>query len=435
MPKVRFMTFVLLIALLMSLIGPALAQDDPDAEAEAAAEAAATSDADLVLAGWSSSAQEDEALNALLDQFTEETGISVEFIASPNHPLTMQTAFASGDYANVFYVDSSILPDWVDAGVVAVGEGMIENPDGFYADLLDVFTLDGILYCPPKDFSTMALQYNRDLFDAAGLDYPTPDWTWDDLWEASEALSQLETEDGQSVIGLVTPLELPRFLPFLYQAGGDFVDEDGNIVFDSEETRAALDFYAGFSQEGIGGAPSVVDAGWGGEAFGSGRAAMAMEGNWVINFLLENHPELNWGVTELPAGDAGKATMAFTVCYGVAADNENMDASWQLVNFLTGEEGQSRAAEVSFGPMPTRVSSADDYLATWGPRSEGLAFDPADLDAFIVGADYSYRWQFPVGWQPVINAFNDNIQRLAAGDITTDDLIFEVVGAIDQISN
>jgi multiple sugar transport system substrate-binding protein len=426
-----------LIILALGLMGTVVAQEEtatPDPALEAA-DAAANSTADLVLAGWSSSAQEDEALNALLAQFTEETGITVDFIPSPNHPLTMQTAFASGDYANVFYIDSSILPDWVDAGVVDVGEGKIENPEGFYPDLLDVFTIDGILYCPPKDFSTMALQYNRDLFDQAGLAYPTPDWTWDDLQAAAEALSQLTTAEGESVTGLITPLELPRFLPFLYQAGGSFMDDEGNITFDSPETRAALDFYAGFSQQGIGGAPSVVDAGWGGEAFGEGRAGMAMEGNWVINYLLENYPELNWGVTELPAGPAGKATMAFTVCYGVAADNDNPEASWQLVNFLTGEEGQARAAEVSFGPMPTRPSAAQAYLDTWAPRAEGLSFDPADINAFVAGADYSHRWQFPVGWQPVINTFNEQIQRLAAGEITTDDLIFEVNGAIDAVGN
>ena len=72
------------------------------------------------------------------------------------------------------------------------------------------------------------------------------------------------------------------------------------------------------------GPPSAVDAGWGGEAFGNGRVAMAMEGNWVINYLLDTFPELNWGVSELPEHpDGTQATMVFTVCYGVAADNEH----------------------------------------------------------------------------------------------------------------
>jgi multiple sugar transport system substrate-binding protein len=383
----------------------------------------------LTLAGWSSSPEEDAALQALLTQFNDETGFEVEFVPSPDFPTTMQTAFASGEYANVFYIDSSKLPDWVEAGVVDVGEDRIENPDGFYPALLDIFTYDGILYCPPKDFSTMALQYNKDLFDGAGVEYPTADWTWDDLKTAAAAL----TDEESGVIGLVTPPNFERWLPFLYQAGGAIFDEEGNYVMDSDEARAALDYYISFSEEGIGGPPSVVDSGWGGEAFGKGVAAMAMEGNWTINFLLQSYPELNWGVVELPAGTAGKATMAFTVCYGVGAENEHLDESWQLVNFLTGEDGQKRAAEVSFGPMPTRPSAAETYLETWVARTTESKFDPADVNAFIAGADYSHRWQLPPGWQPFVDGFNGALQQAFAGDMTTDDVIAEANLAAEEV--
>src|SRR5690606_37361795 len=109
------------------------------------------------------------------------------------------------------------------------------------------------------------------------------------------------------------------------------------------------------AMDGFGGRPSDVDAGCGGEAFGEGRAAMAMEGNWVINFLNETYPELNWGVVELPAGPGGEATMAFTVCLGVAADNEHPEESWALVNWLTGPEGAMTVGEEGFGPMPART--------------------------------------------------------------------------------
>lgn len=277
----------------------------------------------------------------------------------------------------------------------------------------------------------MALQYNKDLFDAAGLEYPTADWTWDDLKAAAAAL----TDRDAGIIGLVTPPELPRFLPFLYQAGGALFDEDGNYVFDSDAAREALEFYISFGAEGIGGPPSVVDSGWGGEAFGKGVAAMAMEGNWVINFLLQNYPELNWGVAELPAGPGGRATMAFTVCYGVGADNPFPEESWQLVNFLTGELGQQRAAEVSFGPMPSRDSASETYLETWRQRTvDREGFNPDDVNAFIAGADYAYRWQLPVGWQPFVDTFNGALQRAFAGDMTADDVIFESNLAAEAVS-
>jgi len=408
----RFITLLSLLAVLAVSLGIASAQDDK-----------------LTVAGWSSSPEEDAMLTSLLEQFTKDTGIPTEFVPSPDFPTTMQTAFASGDYPNVFYIDSSKLPDWVEAGVVAVGEGEIEDPEGFYPSLLNTFTYDGVLYCAPKDYSTMALQYNKDLFDKAGLDYPTPDWTWDDLMAAAEKL----TDKDANVIGLVTPPNFERWLPFLFQAGGAIFDEDGNYVMDSDAAKEALDYYISFSTKGIGGTPDAVDAGWGGEAFGKGNAAMAMEGNWAINFLLQNYPDLNWGVTELPMGSAGKATMAFTVCFAVGADNSNEEGSWQLVNFLTGEEGQAKTAEISFGPMPSRESAADAYMKTWVERSKGTKFNPEDVGAFVAGAEYAHPWMLPVGFQPVVDAFNASLQKAMAGEMTAEDVLAETKAAAEDV--
>lgn len=411
----RFITFMILVALVFALVGSVFAQEE---------------EITLVLAGWSSSTEETDTLNALLAQFTEETGIKVEWQISTDHTVQLQNAFASGEYPNVFYIDSSKLPDWVAADVVSVGEDFIEDQEGFYPALLDIFTENGTLYCPPKDFSTMALQYNKDLFDAAGLEYPTADWTWDDLYAAAEAL----TDPEAGVIGLVTPPNFERWLPFLYQAGGAIFDEiTGEYVMNDEAALQALEYYVSFSTNGVGGTPSAVDSGWGGEAFGKGVAAMAMEGNWTINFLLENYPELNWGVVELPAGPVGKATMAFTVCYGVGADNDYLEESWQLVNFLTNEAGQLATTEVSFGPMPTRPSVAQAYVDVWVPRAEGKGFDPADVNAFIAGGDYSYPWKLPVGFGPYVDAFNAALQRAFAGEITAADVLAEVEGVATEI--
>jgi ABC-type glycerol-3-phosphate transport system substrate-binding protein len=69
-----------------------------------------------------------------------------------------------------------------------------KTSDDFYPSLREAFTYDGTFYCPPKDFSTLALQYNIDMFDAAGLDHPDEDWTWEDLEEAAAALTN--ADDG-----------------------------------------------------------------------------------------------------------------------------------------------------------------------------------------------------------------------------------------------
>lgn len=412
--------FVALLASALALTGCATetTSQPTSTSGSSGSSSEAQSEVVLTVAGWASSEQEDAALRSQLERFTAETGIRVEFQPSPDYDTTMQTAFASGDYANVFYVDSSKLPDWVDAGVIASGDGLVENPDGIYQSLRDIFTVNGSFFCPAKDFATMGLQYNKDLFDAAGLAYPTSDWTWEDLKFAAAALS----DPASGVIGLVTPPDLARWLAFMHQAGGQLFDTGGNFAFDSDSTLEALEYYASFALDGSGGTPSSVDAGWGGEAFGQGRAAMAMEGGWVMGYLLENFPDLNWGNVELPSGPAGKATMAFSVCFGVGANNQHPEESWQLVNFLTGEEAQSRLGDEGFGSMPSRVSAAEPYATAWRAKAEGTGFDVNGVDGFIAGAEYGQRWQLPVGWGAFTQEFNANLERVFSGEIRAEQM-------------
>jgi multiple sugar transport system substrate-binding protein len=407
MRKSRVLIGVLALLLTLALSGVVAAQEDVT----------------ITLAGWSSSDAENQALQDAVDAFMEANpGINVEISLSPSYNETMQTAFASGDYPEVYYVDSSRLPDWAEAGVVAPADDNIEDPDGIYASLLDAFTYEGTLYCPPKDFSTMALQYNRDIFDAAGVDYPTAEWTWDDLRAAAEATTGTN-EEGLSVLGLVTPPNFERWLPFLFQAGGAIFDEEGNFVLDSPEALAALEFYVGMVNDGVAGPPSAVDAGWGGEAFGNGRVAMAMEGNWVIDFLRQTFPDLNWGVAPLPAGSAGPATMAFTVCYGVAAANDHPEESWQLVNFLTGSEGAQMVAETSFGVMPVRDSAAETWLERFGE----------EMVPFVDGAEYAHRWQLPVGFQEFVDSFNEGLQQAFQGNLLPEDVLADSSAVAEEI--
>lgn len=404
----RFLFVVLTLVVIVFSV-PALAQDQVN----------------LTLAGWSSSDAENQALQDAVNAFMEANpDVNVEISLSPDYVTTMQTAFASGDYPEVFYIDSSKLPDWADAGVVASAGDNIEDMEDIYPSLLEVFTYNDTLYCAPKDFSTMTLQYNTDLFDAAGVEYPTAEWTWDDLRAAAEQLTGTNAE-GQPVLGLVTPPNFERWLPFLYQAGGTLFDDNGQLTLDTPEAMEAIDFYVGLVNDGLAGPPSAVDAGWGGEAFGNGRVAMAMEGNWVIDYLNQQFPDLNWGIASLPAGTGGQATMAFTVCYGVssAAEGAEADAAWRLANFLTGREGAAMVAETSFGVMPGRASAAEAWLERFGE----------DMQPFVEGADYAHEWRLPVGSQPFIDAFNDNLQQAFSGQLLPEDVLTEAQSVGDEI--
>ena len=167
------------------------------------------------------------------------------------------------------------------------------------------------------------------------------------------------------------------------------------MTLDSEENRSALQYLADLFADGYAATPATLEAGWPGEAFGQGKAAMVIEGNWIVGFLAENFPDLNWAVAEVPEGNAGRATYAFTVCYGVGVESSNPDAAWQAIDYLTGPEGAA-AWTAAFNVMPARQSLREGWLA-----------DHPELEPFMNGAEYAHRWQFRPGFTDVI----ERVQR------------------------
>ena len=104
-----------------------------------------------------------------------------------------------------------------------------------------------------------------------------------------------------------------------------------------------------------------LGAGWGGEAFGTGKAAMTVEGNWITGAMTSDYPSVKYKVVELPAGpDGKKGTLQFTNCWGIAADSPNQKAALDLVEQLTTADSQL-AFSKAFGPMPSIKSAAAQW--------------------------------------------------------------------------
>jgi multiple sugar transport system substrate-binding protein len=322
----------------------------------------------VVLQVWtgSSSPVENEAKEAQVADFeAANPGIDVELLISPDYGTQIQAAFASGDYPDVFTVGQFEFPSLADSGVLLPAGDRIEAPDDLYPGLVAAFTdADGNTYCVPKDFSTLALLYNTDHFDAAGVAYPTSEWTWDDMAAAAATIS----ENVEGVTGLSAAADHNRWMAFFYGNGASLFDESGAVVVNSPEGVAALDFYGSFIANGTGAVPSDLDgSGWNGEAFGRGLAAMTIEGNWAIGYLQNDFPDLNWGVAEIPLSPSGvRGTLTFTECWAVGATTEHPDEAWALVNALTGVDGAMDVATAGFGVMPARPSAATTWLETRG---------------------------------------------------------------------
>jgi multiple sugar transport system substrate-binding protein len=413
-PRFVLMLGLLLIAALLVACGgggttPTATDTGPDMSPTGAPPMQEGDATRISLMGWASSDAENTRLQAVVDTFNANNAdIQVVLNLVPEYDTRLQTSLAGGSPPDVFYIDSFRLPDFVKAGVLEPAEGRLDNPDDFYPSLRAAFTIDDTFYCPPKDFSTLALQYNKDMFDAAGVDYPTPDWTWDDLRAAAMTLS----DPDAGVYGMVLNADFARWAAFLYQSGATVADADfSRMTINSPEAAEAADFYVNMVLDGYAAQPADLDSGWNGEAFGKQRVAMSMEGNWIVSYLADQFPEVNYGVTELPAGPGGKATMAFTVCYGVPAGGQNKEASFRLVNYLTGPEGMKEWTDLGLA-MPTRASLRDGWLAAF-----------PDLEPFLDGAEYARPWQFRPGFQDVLDTINNGLQQAMVGSILPEDVL------------
>jgi multiple sugar transport system substrate-binding protein len=349
-----------------------------------------------ILIGSSGDA-ETAAVQSAVDAWSAESGIDATVQTANDLPQQLSQGFAAGSPPDLFYLAPEALAGYAANGSIAAYGDDLANKDDFYPSLVENFTLDGQFFCAPKDFSTLALIINADMWAAAGLtdaDIPTD---WDELASVAQRL----TADGH--VGLAFGAEYQRVGAFMAQAGGGMVVA-GQAVANSSENVEALTYLKEQLNAGSFAFAADVGAGWGGEAFGTGAAAMTIEGNWITGALTTDYPDVNYTVAELPEGPGGKGTLQFTNCWGIAADSPNQDSARDLVEYLTGTDQQLAFSE-AFGPMPSIQSAADAWTQA----------NP-DLEAFLAGAEYA---QFPpnmAGAADVVKDFNAQLESLKTGD-------------------
>ena len=349
-----------------------------------------------VLIGSSGQA-ETTAVTDAVEAWSSESGTAATVTAASDLNQELSQGFAAKTPPDVFYVSADLFNSYAASGALEPYGDQLSNADDFYPVLTEAFTRDGELYCAPKDFSTLALVINTDLWTQAGLtdaDVPT---TWDQLRTVAQRLT------ANGVTGLSTSAEYSRLGAFMAEAGGGLVT-DGEATADSQQNVEALQYVQSLMADGSYAFAADLGAGWGGEAFGTGKAAMTIEGNWLVGAMASDYPDVEYRVVELPAGPAGKGTLTFTNCWGVAADSQNKEEAVELVEDLTSSDQQLAFAK-GFGVMPSLQSAAQPFSQEF----------PAQA-AFLAGADYATAVPNAEGVSDVITDLNSQLEGLKTGD-------------------
>jgi multiple sugar transport system substrate-binding protein len=356
-----------------------------------------TGPASITVLIGSSGPAETDSVTAAAAAWAEESGNEADVIAATDLNQQLSQGFAAGDPPDVFYMGADTFADNAATGNLLPYASELENADDFYPNLVEAFTFEDEFYCAPKDFSTLGLVINSTAWEAAGFtdaDVPT---TWEQLNEVAQTL----TSGTQA--GLVSSTEYQRLGAFMVQAGSNLVT-DGQATANSPENVEALDFVKSMLEAGSMQTVGEVGAGWGGEAFGTQKAAMTIEGNWIAGAMTNDFPDVQYQVAPLPAGPAGPGSLSFTNCWGIATDSDSQAAAKDFVAFMTTPEQQMEFAK-GFGVMPSVQSAADEYAAEFPENA-----------AFIEQAEVADTVPNQPGVAPVIAELNAQLESLETGD-------------------
>jgi multiple sugar transport system substrate-binding protein len=243
-------------------------------------------------------------------------GVSVSFEPIPDSRVKAVTQIAAGTAADVFNLGDGDV-GWYEDRNALENLTPYAKAAGFSfsqyvpSTLILGHTANGGQYALPKDYSSLAVYYNKDMFKAAGLPMPSANWTWDEFRNDAIKL----TKNG--VEGFTAGGDWSRLVDAVVRSlGGRLISPDGRTVMgymNSAASVKAVSFWVNlFTKDKVALTPTEAKA-INGDEFASGKAAMNITGIWPSLGATGYRKTLkfNWGVAPFPRGTAS----ANTICW------------------------------------------------------------------------------------------------------------------------
>jgi multiple sugar transport system substrate-binding protein len=299
--------------------------------------------------------------------------VDVTTLPYGDYGTALQTDIAGGSQADVFDIDGASNYGPLQAnGVLAELDGV----DGsvYNKALLDTYATDGKQYGLPTSFSDVVLYFNKDLFDAAGVEYPTADWTWADETAAAEKI----TDAGAGVFGDHQPVTYNEYYKVLVQNGETFLNADS--------TKAAFNTKGGIEAahwlvDKSGTTMPTIEQGQGTADFDTnlfkdGKLGMLHTGIWVFGAFADT--PANWDIAVEP-GNTTQASAVFSNAVGVSAASKHIAEAQKWAEFLSSSDDEVNVRLDAGWELPTIADTAklNTYLDKGKPANRQAVFDAA----------------------------------------------------------
>jgi multiple sugar transport system substrate-binding protein len=366
-----------------------------------------------------------EGLVAAFEEKHPRIDVQLVYVPGQNdYRKRLGADFAAGTPSDVVLINYRRYAGFAAKGVLDplgpyLAESRVIKEADFYPEAVEPYRWQGTLMCVPQNLSSLVVYYNKKLFDEAGVAYPKPDWTWDDFVAAAKALTRDTDGDGTvDQYGLGTEASIFRVAPFIWQNGGDLVDDPARptrLALDQPAAKEALQWFVDLRvRHKV--VPDVVEekAEASESRFENGRLSMFLNSRRGVPSYREIDG-FDWDVAPLPRGKR-PAGILHADAYCMPKASKNKAATWAFIEYANSPEGQTIVAR-SGRTVPSLKAIAGS------PAFLDPAAKPASSQVFLDVIPHIRGVPVMETWVDIETTVGEEIERAFYGEASVDEVV------------
>lgn len=328
-----------------------------------------------------------EGLQKIADEWSEQSGVKVQInvINWDTYWTLLEAGATGGEMPDVFWMHINEAQKYMSNDVLLNLDSYIEADEkielsNYYEGIVDIYNYEGSQYALPKDHDTIALLYNKAIFDKYNVEYPNSDWTWDDYAAAAKTITQAGAADNVYGTAMNTNDGQDGWYNLIYDFGGRLISDDNKTSgMDDPNTIAAMTYLANElfpsmpSQDTMANTdPDVM--------FMSGMIGMMLQGSWMVNNFYQAEYSKDYAWAEIPYYDANnngtcekeeRVSMYNGLGWAASAKTEDPQAAYDLISAFCSKEGQLKQSELGV-TMAAYKGCSDSFIDSF----EGMDISP-----------------------------------------------------------
>ncbi len=335
-----------------------------------------------------------EQCASAFEEANPNINIEIEQLGWDDYWTAITTGFVTGDTPDVFTNHLAKYPEFVELGQLVDIQPFVDadgvDTEIYLEGLAPLWTRDGARFGLPKDWDTVAVVYNAEMLEAAGVEpEELNDLTWnpEDGGTFGEMIARLTLDaDGNNALSADFDAENVVQYGFLYDNAGGFSGQTqwsafavsngwhhtGNEVYGTEYFYGdeafieSIEWYFGLIEQGV--APSLPEVQGLGQLamFQARQGALGLDGSWMIGAYVSSDFEV--GFARLPIGPEGRKSMFNGLADSIWVGTDHVEESWEWVKFLGSAECQQIVGEtgVVFPAIPAAIEASLNVRAENG---------------------------------------------------------------------